>query len=142
MFQKRRCSKGSWRATQPYSLRKLQFRNQRRALLLVDDDEQVLRVARRLLENEWEIHTAKTATEAAGILKKRKFDTVLTDYEMPGKDGIWLLSEVKRICPNTRRVLFSGSRPFGLFDHLTSGVVDCFLPKPTSRAELASSLEE
>ena len=141
MFQRRRLSLG-WRATKPYSLRKIGFRGDRRTLLLVDDDPQVLRVACRLLENDWEIQTARTAAEAAQILQKRNFDTVLTDYEMPGRDGIWLLSEVKRLCPNTRRVLFSGSRPIGILDHLTSGVVNCFLPKPTSRAALSFSLEK
>ena len=64
-----------------------------------------------------------------------------SDWDMPGKDGIWLLSEVKRLSPRTRRVLFSGSQPTELGDHLASGLVECFISKPSSRDEIVSSLE-
>ena len=141
MFQKKQSSKNAWRATRPYSVRRLtNARKPLKSLLLVDDDEQVLRVALRILRDEWDVHTAHDAMEAARMLKEKKFDTVLTDYEMPGHNGIWLLSEVKRLNPETRRVLFSGSSPVSLSEHLTSGVVECFVSKPTSRSVLQSSL--
>ena len=141
MLPKKQGSPGGWRATKPYSMRKRGARKRPRKLLVVDDDIQVLHVARRILEKEWEIYTARTASEAAEMIKTNCFDTVLSDFEMPGRDGIWLLSEVKRLWPTTRRVLFSGSQPTGLAESLQSGVVECFLPKPSSRDELTSSLE-
>ena len=142
MFQKRQNSRGECRATKPYSVRKFTNPKPPKTLLLVDDDEQVLRVACRILNEEWEVHTARDAKEAAGMLQKKRFDAVLTDYEMPGQDGIWLLSEVKRLNPDTRRVLFSGSSPVSLLEHLSSGLVECFVTKPTSRAALQSSLKK
>jgi two-component system response regulator HupR/HoxA len=131
--------KRHWRLFQPYSIRKKAIRN-RPTLLIVDDDVQVLKVACRLLNDDWDIITATNAKEASEILRKTRFDTVLVDYEMPGENGIWLLSEIKRMHPETRRVLFSGSQPMELRQHLGDGVVDCFVPKPTSREQLRESL--
>jgi two-component system response regulator HupR/HoxA len=113
-----------------------------KTLLLVDDDDQVRAVASRILRDEWEVHTACNAQEAANILQGRTFDTVLTDYDMPGENGIWLLGEVRRLNPKARRVLFSGSRPHAVCEHLSSGLVECFVAKPASRAQLLSSLDK
>ncbi len=130
--------KKRWRLFPPYTIRR-KSKQERPTLLIVDDDAQVLRVAQRLLCDEWHITTASSASEAIQILGKKAFDAVLTDYEMPGENGIWLLTEIKRNSPETRRVLFSGSQPMDLHIHL-GGVVDCFVPKPTSRERLRESL--
>jgi two-component system, NtrC family, response regulator HupR/HoxA len=131
--------KCQWRLFQPYTLRKKAERA-RPTLLIVDDDVQVLRVACRLLNDHWDIITAANAEEASAILRRTQFDTVLVDYEMPGENGIWLLSEIKRFHPHTRRVLFSGSQPMELRQNMGNGVVDCFVSKPTSREQLRDSL--
>jgi CheY-like chemotaxis protein len=128
-----------WPLQKPYSLRK-KAQSDRPTLLLVDDDTQVLRVACRLLGDEWHIVTATNAKEAWDKLRETHFDTILTDYEMPGKNGIWLLNVAKHLQPTTRRVLFSGSQPMELRQHLGSGVVECFVSKPTTRDELKASL--
>ena len=139
MLRIRRNTLGGWRTHHPYSVRKNGWVAYP-TLLLVDDDEQVLRVAKRLLGDVWDIATAKNAKEASDILKSRTFDTILTDYDMPGQNGIWLLLEAMRSHPNARRVLFSGSMPTNLMDYLDTGVVQCFISKPTSRSELIASL--
>ena len=138
MLHVRRNVIGGWRARQPYTIRKNAVKHP--TLLLVDDDEHVVRVAMRLLGDEFDIATAKNADDAARLLQTRSFDTILTDYDMPGQNGIWLLIEAMRIHPESRRVLFSGSPPQDLPLHLHSGVVHCFLPKPSSRSELIASL--
>jgi DNA-binding NtrC family response regulator len=140
MFKKRRYSRRAWRPINPYSIRKSRRSTARRSLLLVDNDEQVRRAVCRILQNQWDVQTAGSAAEAVEILKTKTFDTVLADYEMPGEDGIWLLGEAKRISPHTRRVLFSGSTPEKLPASIESGVVDCFVPKPTTRDHLNSSI--
>jgi DNA-binding NtrC family response regulator len=108
--------------------------------LIVDDDELMRRTAQRLLQDAWEIFTARSATEAVSVIKRHSIDVVLTDYEMPGENGIWLLEEVKRLSPGTHRVLFSGLGPDTLPEHLTSGLVVRFITKPSSRAALFSAL--
>ena len=109
-------------------------------LLIVDDDPQVLRVARRLLRKTWRVETASNAADAALLLKERWFDAVLSDYDMPGNNGLWLLKTAQQYQPHIRRVLFSGSGPTDLSAHLQSGLVHCFVAKPPGRDELADSL--
>ncbi len=109
-------------------------------LLIVDDDEQVLRVSVRLLCRTWQIQTAHSAKEAAHYLQMMHFDAILTDFEMPNENGLWLLAEVRALQPNAKRVLFSGSGPRDLFVHLQSGLVHDFVSKPTSREALLTSL--
>jgi DNA-binding NtrC family response regulator len=140
MFQKRQKSQGAWRSNKPYSVRKLGSQHQRKTVLIVDDDELVLRTLQRLLRDEWDIYTARSAAEATVMLKERTFDAVLTDYEMPGENGIWLLREVMRSSPTTHRVLCSGIGPDGLPEYITSGLVVCFVAKPSTRADLLSAL--
>jgi len=130
---------GSWRMNKPYSVRKRKTL-QLPTLLLVDDDVQVLKVAKRLLGTEWIVETATNANEAALLLSKNSYDTILTDFEMPGNNGIWLLNVVKETQPHIRRVLFSGSQPNDLPQHMGSGLVECFVAKPTNRKELIESL--
>ena len=140
MFQRGQSAKGAWRSPRPYSMRKLGDQSPKKTVLVVDDDELVLRTVRRILRDEWEIHTARSAVEAVDILEKKDFDAVLTDYEMPGENGIWLLEEVKRSNPRTSRVLSSGNGPVALQEYLMSGLVVCFVSKPTNRTNLISAL--
>lgn len=138
MLHVRRNVLGGWRARHPYVTAKAAA--QHPTLLLVDDDEYLVRVAIRLLGEQFDIATARNAEDALKLLKIRSFDAILTDYDMPGQNGIWLLLEAMQSHPKSRRVLFSGTTPQELPVYLLSGVVHCFVPKPTSRAELIACL--
>ena len=140
MSKKRRKPQGARRPNKPYSMRKQKLQQPRKRVLIVDDDELLLRAACRLLQDEWDIDTARSAADAATILKEKSFDAVITDYEMPGKDGLWLLTQVKKSNPNTRRVLYSGIGPSTLPKYLASGLVGRFITKPSCRADLLSAL--
>ena len=110
-------------------------------LLLVDDDVSILEISARLLGSRWQVQTAKSAEEAEDILQSRCFDVVLTDYNMTGQNGIWLLGRAARRYPRMRRVLYSGCRPGDLCLHLESGLIHSFVSKPASRDSLIASLE-
>jgi len=111
-------------------------------LLLVDDDPSVLRGMSRLLFEQWNVTTAHSASQAALLLDAFRYRTVITDFEMPGHDGIWLLERVRQRYPEVRRLLISGNEPDEFTEYLRSGLIECFLRKPVSRASLAVSLEE
>ena len=59
--------------------------------VLFVDDEPVLRdVSKRFLEREKDlaVETCASAKEAIGLLKKRRYDVIVSDYYMPVVDGI------------------------------------------------------
>jgi two-component system response regulator HupR/HoxA len=111
-------------------------------VLLVDDEPTVLRSLVRLLKETWTVDTADSAERALLLLANRAYDAVLTDYEMVGRDGIWLLKQVERRYPDVRRVLHSGSDPEDVISHVRSGLVQSYLQKPATATDLQRSLSD
>jgi len=106
-------------------------------LLIVDDDVGILSTWRRALEKEGiEVELATNAAEALEVMARCAVTAVITDYDMPGKSGLWLLAQVQAQFPDARRVLSSGS-PVGRGENIPVGrVVQSFLPKPVSVAQM------
>ncbi len=111
-------------------------------VLLVDDDPLVIRVAKRqLADKAFEVDTASSAEQALIRLRENRYCAVITDYEMTGETGIWLLEQLESVSPKTLRILHSGSDGVDVDCHLKSGVVQCYLSKPAPQlAEFLASL--
>lgn len=66
------------------------------AILVVDDEQNTLKVISAILKNKgYDVFTVRTAEEALTTIKKEDFDAVLTDYKLPGINGIQLVDEIK-----------------------------------------------
>ncbi len=78
-------------------------------ILIVEDDKQIQRVLKNILEREnYEVTQAFNGLEGIGAIKKNDFDVVLCDIKMPVKDGIEVLEESKKIKPELPFVMISG----------------------------------
>ncbi|MEX2529164.1 MAG: sigma-54 dependent transcriptional regulator [Gemmatimonadota bacterium] len=78
-------------------------------ILIVDDEANLRRMLRSLLEEEgWRVEEASTAE--AGLLRAEEFqpDTVLLDLVLPGMDGLTALPRLQEILPGTPIVMMSG----------------------------------
>lgn len=66
-------------------------------ILHVDDDGSFLQNAKRTLETnlEFQVETANSVAEAIALLKFRKYDVILSDYQMPKKNGLDFLAELR-----------------------------------------------
>lgn len=63
--------------------------------LIVEDDPVWASILERLLgQNGIESRTAKSADEARAHLRKREFDVILLDLQLPGQEGLPLVDEV------------------------------------------------
>ena len=82
-------------------------------ILIVDDEAAVLDALTRILNLEgFEVRTASNADEALGFLAAGggcQVDLMITDYRMPGRDGLVLAREVRRILPRLPIILVTGS---------------------------------
>ena len=105
-------------------------RSSRPRLLLVDDDPAVRLTLTRYLQSNFDVVTASEAEEAVRLMTDTAFDVVVSDFEMPGKNGIWLLNEARTRLPSARRVLISGLGADKLKRDFDPGLVHLFLQKP------------
>ncbi|MFN2376676.1 MAG: sigma-54-dependent transcriptional regulator [Candidatus Binatia bacterium] len=78
------------------------------AILVVDDEAASRESLRDVLADEgYDVMVAADGAEAAARLESSEFDVVITDLRMPGLDGVGLLREVRRLCPQTLVVLMT-----------------------------------
>jgi len=67
-------------------------------------------VSKRFLEREKDlvVETCASAKEALGLLRKKKYDVIVSDYEMPVVDGIAFLKQLRGEGNTTPFIIFSG----------------------------------
>jgi len=112
-----------------------------RTVLVVDDEPALLKAFSRVLQGHgFEVAIANGAEEALALLDARQFDAVITDHDMPGQNGLWLLMEMRARHPVIRRVLTSGREIDGIEEHLASGLVHQFVEKAAGTERLVSAL--
>ena len=111
-------------------------------VLLVDDDERLLRSLTRQLEtHKYKILTAISAAEADVHLSSGKIDVVVSDHRMPGTTGLDFLNRAKRSYPSIRRIILSGT--VGCYSQLDlTRRADTTLEKPCSAETLHSAIQQ
>ncbi|MFT3711287.1 MAG: response regulator [Archangium sp.] len=113
---------------------------ERPRVLLVDDEVLVARALIRMLSKVAELTVAQNASEAIRLLETREFDTVLSDFSMPDRDGLSLLDEVARRWPQVKRVLHSANAPPRAQEAVKKKIVHEVIDKPASRDVLVAAL--
>jgi PAS domain S-box-containing protein len=79
-------------------------------VLHVDDDRAFLSIAKQCLEMQGEIDvdTVSSVYEASEKLKKTDYDVIVCDYQMPGKDGLEFLKELRANGNTVPFIVFTG----------------------------------
>lgn len=115
-------------------------------ILVVDDDPDVRRVARLILENG--LHTVIEAADGAEALEALTGpapDLIVTDLVMPDREGIGLIREIRGRGITVPVLAVSGSGPVGKGAYLNAAVAlgaDRSLAKPYRARELLAVVED
>ena len=112
-------------------------------ILLVDDDESILRILTRILQKQgYNVHTAETGREAEDMMNSQSFDLALIDVKLPDTDGVDLLQKTQATRPNMIKIILTG---FASMDNgikaLNAGA-DAYLVKPVEPTELLKIIKE
>jgi len=109
-------------------------------VLIVEDEPAQLRLLSLYLMRHCSVVSAPDAKSAMRHLESGRLDAILCDYAMPDRNGMWLLEQARIKAPDAVRVLFSGRDLPMLKEHLKSGLVHRFLPKPVAAKDLLACL--
>ncbi|RLM97191.1 PAS domain S-box protein [Haloarcula sp. Atlit-7R] len=97
-------------------------------LLYVDDEPDFAATAAALLEREndrFRVETAPNAEDALERLAESPVDCIVSDYDMPGRDGIEFLEAVRKEYPDLPLILFTGKGSEEVAsDAISAGVTD------------------
>src|SRR5258707_11698467 len=66
-------------------------------LLIVDDEKTIREGFREALEDRYDVYLAEDAKSAMDLLEKDHFDVLLTDFRLPGDDGMQLIARAKSL---------------------------------------------
>lgn len=107
-------------------------------VLLVEDNQDVRETMVAMLTRlQFDVTATESSEQAIEALQSLPIDLVLTDYNLPGTNGIEVLSKARELIPNVATIVASGIGPPGEWDH-----VDDWLLKPLRLEELKRALQE
>ena len=115
---------------------------QTREKILVVDDNNVLRilVSKMLSRLGYEVSSADSGENGLSIFLKNIFDIVLSDYEMPGMDGVAFACSIKKNSPRTRVVIMTGAGRETVLSK-NSTAVDEVISKPFTLSEIDETIQ-
>jgi len=110
--------------------------------MIVDDDVVVLQLVKCIFESfGYQVTTAGGSAEAMAGLSVRRYDLLVTDFEMPRINGFRLAKWLKAESPATRVVLMTGRCRAEIPPFMTDGTVDAWIFKPFRLADVRNVLD-
>ncbi|TYT26286.1 EAL domain-containing protein [Luteimonas viscosa] len=114
-----------------------------RTLLLLDDEDNVLRSLVRLFRRDgYKVLTANSVREAFDLLASNSVQVIVSDQRMPDMSGTEFLAKVRDLYPDTVRMVLSGYTDLAtITEAINRGAIYRFLTKPWNDDELRGHIE-
>jgi len=117
--------------------------NERASILLVDDEERVLRSLEMLFRGRFRVFTTTDGHEAVDIARRDRIHVVVSDQRMPTITGVEVLRKVREVSPNTMRLLLTGYSDLqAIVDSVNDGEIFRYLSKPWSAKEIMNTVTQ
>lgn len=114
-------------------------------ILIVDDEVTILRLMTELLSGDGkEVITCGNLKGAEEACSKHKFDLVITDLRLSGKDsteGFEIISHIKTFSPDTKVMLMTGNSSLGVKEEALRRGAVCCVDKPFDILNMAKKVQ-
>ena len=112
-------------------------------VLLVDDEKNFVEfLAERLQLRDFNVLTAFSGDEAINLVKENDFDVIVLDVQMPGKNGVETLKEIKKIEQLSQVIMLTGHATVKTaIQGMKNGAFD-YLMKPTDTDDLIEMMNK
>ena len=112
-------------------------------ILLVDDEERILRTLTMLLRMQYQVFSTTDGHEALKIIQQEKINVLISDQRMPTMIGTELLEKAKNLSPNTVRILLTGYADVeAAMDSVNDGEIFRYINKPWGPKELRDTVAD
>lgn len=112
-------------------------------VLLVDDEERILRSLGLLLRMQYQVFATSDGYEALDILKREKIHVLISDQRMPIMSGSELLRQARDIAPDTIRILLTGyADADAALASVNEGEIFRYITKPWGPMELRDTIAQ
>lgn len=109
------------------------FSGRNPAIILVEDEPDILIILHRLMRDltgGYDIITVNSGADALAQIALRKVPLVITDYNMPGMNGLQLAAAIKETSPDTCVVMITAYATPELERRAREQRIDYYLSKP------------
>lgn len=117
--------------------------NAKPALLLLDDEERILRSLAMLFRGQYELHMTVDPREALALVDRHRFHVVVSDQRMPQMRGADVLRLVRQKSPNSMRILLTGySELDAVVASVNEGEIFRFIQKPWDAHDVRETVKQ
>jgi DNA-binding NtrC family response regulator len=112
-------------------------------ILVVDDDQDVLEMADFFFSKAGlDVHCAESGEMAFAKILNTSFSAIITDYNMPGMNGVELAEKVREIAPSIPVFLTTGRPSQEIYDLAAQAGIRTIFPKPLHLEKLLDLVNE
>lgn len=111
------------------------------SILVVDDEPRSVEALLRILEEDFDVHTATNVSDALDILQREWIQVLVCDQRMPDMTGVEFCTRVRQDWPDVIRIIISGyTDSSDIIDAVNEGGIYQFITKPWHPDELILKL--
>lgn len=116
---------------------------ERGKLLIIDDEEEILKALYRQFRRDYEVYSAPTAEDGYRLMTEASIQVIISDQRMPGMNGAEFFGKIKSEYPDAIRLLLTGYADIqAVISAINDGNIFRYIAKPWDPVELDTIVRE